>query len=120
MAFTDPMVVSIGGVNKNLVRVDSGKYQSEYFLSEATQSFRMLIRSADLKVESDGRRRVRHNLSLRQTIFASASVPELVRTCSATIEHYSGDDVTAFDDVALAVAAQLTAPNVAKLNNYES
>lgn len=120
MAFADPTPVTIGGVAKNLARVDTGKYASEYYLSEATQAFRLLIRSSDLKVEADGRRKVRHNLSLRQTIFATSSVGQIDRTASLTIEHYAGDDVTSFDDVVLAVAALATAGNIAKLNNYES
>lgn len=120
MAFSDPMVVTIAAASKNLARVDSGKYYSEYFLGESLQSFRLLIRSADLKVEADGRRKVRHNFSLRQTIFATSTVPEVVRTSSHTVEHYAGDDVTAYDDVALAIAAMVTAGNMVKLNNYES
>ena len=120
MSFADPTPVTIAAGTKNLVRVDSGRYQSEYLLVEATQSFRMLIRSSDLKLEPDGRRKVRHNISLRQTVFATPTVSELIRTASLTIEHYQGDDVTAFDDVALAVCTLATAGNIAKLNNYES
>lgn len=120
MAFADPTPITIAAATKNLVRVDSGKYASEYFLAEATQSFRMLIRSSDLKAEADGRRKVRHNISLRQTIFATSTTAEMVRTASLTIEHYAGDDVTAYDDVALAVCTLASAANIAKLNNYES
>jgi hypothetical protein len=120
MAFSDPLPITIGGVTKNLVRIDSGKYTSEYLLSEAAQEFRAVIRSQDLKPETDGRKRVRHNLSIRQTIFATGTSPAIVRNASMTIEHYQGDVVTDFDDVALAVAAQITAANVVKLNNYES
>lgn len=120
MAFTDPLPITIGGVTKNLVRVDSGKYTSEYLLSEALQEFRGVIRSQDLKAESDGRKRVRHNISLRQTIFATSTTAQVVRNASFVVEHYQGDDVTSFDDLALACAALVTVANVAKLNNYES
>lgn len=120
MAFTDPMPVTIAAATKNLVRVDSGKFSSEYRLVEATQSFQMLIRNTDLKVETDGRRKQRHNISLRQTIFATSTTPEVTRTCSFTIENYAGDDVTAYDDVAIAVGALATAANILKLNNFES
>ncbi len=120
MAFVDPTPVTIAAGTKNLVRVDTGKYQSEYFLAEATQNFRLLIRSSDLKTETDGRRKVRHNISLRQTIFSTPTTAELQRTASMTIEHYDGDVVTDYDDVALAVAGLVTAGNVAKLNNKES
>lgn len=120
MAFTDPQALTIAGATKNLVRVDSGKYQSEYVLNEATQSFRMLVRSSDLKKEVDGRYKVRHNISLRQTIFATSTTPEIVRSTFHTIEHYAGDVVTDFDDISLAVSGVASAANILKLNNYES
>lgn len=120
MAFADPTVVTIAGASKNLVRIDTGRFQSEYRLAEATQDFRLLVRNSELKIESDGRRKVRHNISLRQTVFATASTPEITRTASMTIEHYSSDDITLVDDVALAVAALTTVANVAKLGNFES
>lgn len=120
MAFSDPLSVTIAAVAKNLVRIDSGRQASEYFLNETTQAFRAFIRSQDLKKEVDGRHRVRHNITLQQTIYATVSTPELVRKSSMTLEHYAGDDPAAFDDVGIAVAAMITAPNVVKLNNYES
>lgn len=120
MAFADPLVVTIGGVGKNLPRIDSGRMSSEYYLGEATQSLRAFVRSQELKKESDGRVKARHNISLRHTVFATATTPELVRQSSVVIEHYVGDDPALFDDVALAVAGMVTAPNVVKLNNYES
>lgn len=120
MAFADPTTVTINSVAKNLVRVDSGRFNSEYRLTEATQEFKLLIRNAELKVEADGRKKVRHNISLRQTVFATSTTAQLDRTASLTIEHYVGDDITLVDDVALAVAGLTTVANVAKLGNYES
>jgi hypothetical protein len=120
MAFSDPLPITIGGVTKNLVRIDSGKYTSEYLLNEAAQEFRATIRSQEMKAEVDGRKRVRHNISIRQTVFATPTAAQLVRNASVTIEHYQGDVVTDWDDVALASAAQITAANCVKLNNYES
>lgn len=120
MAFADPTPVTVNALVKNLVRVDSGRYQSEYFLAEALQTFRMYIRSSDLKLEADGRRKTRHNISLQQTVLATITIPQVVRTASLTVEHYEGDDVTAYDDIVIAVAAMATAVNIAKLNNKES
>lgn len=120
MAFVDPQPVTIAAVVKNLVRIDSGKGQSEYQLVETTQSFNLRIRSTELKVEADGRRKWRHNISLRMTVFATLTSPELTRTCSMSIEHYQGDDPAVYDDVAIAVAGMVTAGNVVKLNNFES
>lgn len=120
MAFADPQPVTIGGVTKNLVRIDSARGTSEYRLTEATQSFQMYIRSQDLKVEADGRRKVRHNISLRHTVFATATVPEFVRDASSTLTHYSTDDITLADDIFIAVGAMCTAGNALKLANFES
>jgi hypothetical protein len=120
MAFADPTPVTIAAVVKNLVRIDSGKGASEYRLVEATQSFQMLIRSQEQKVEADGRRKWRHNISLRQTVFATATVPELIREASCSLTHYNSDDITAADDVWIAVAGMMTAANAVKLNNFES
>lgn len=120
MAFADPLPITVGGATKNLVRVDSGRFSSEYLLSEATQEFRAIIRSQELKKESDGRKKFRHNISIRQTVFATATTPEKVRNCSYSNDHYAGDDVTEYDDISLALAGMVTAPNVAKLNNLES
>lgn len=120
MSFSDPLPFTIGGATKNLVRVDSSRYASEYFLAEAGVTHRALIRSTNLKAEADGRYRVRHNVSLRTTVAATSTTPELIRQSSHTIEHYFGDDVTAFDDQAIAIAALITAGNVVKLNNMES
>nr|UJQ85514.1 MAG: hypothetical protein 2 [Leviviridae sp.] len=121
MAFSDPLALTIGGSARSLVRVRAtGQYGSEYLASEATQEFRAFIRTQELPVEPDGRRKVRHNISVRQTVFATATTPEIIRQHSASTLHYKGDDVTAWDDVALAVAGMTTAPNCVKLNNYES
>lgn len=120
MAFADPQPVTIAAATKNLVRIDSGKGMSEYQLYETTQSFNMKIRSTELKPELDGRRKVRHNISLRQVVFATSTTSELVRTCSLTIEHYAGDDPAIYDDVPIAVASMVSAANVVKLNNFES
>jgi hypothetical protein len=120
MAFADPLVVTIGGAAKNLPRIDSNRMASEYYLAEATQSFRAYVRSQELKKEADGRMKARHNISLKQTVFATSTTPELVRLSSFVLEHYVGDDPAVFDDVGIAVAAMITAANVVKLNNYES
>lgn len=121
MAFADPIVTSlIGGAAKSLVRIDSGRFASEYRLVEATQEFKLLVRNTELKAEADGRKKVRHNISLLQTVFATSTTPEWVRSTGVTIQHYSGDDITLVDDIALAVAALVTVANVAKLANFES
>lgn len=120
MAFADPLPVTLQAVVRNCARIDSGKGQSEYSYTDSTMRVTALIRNISQKPTADGRVKERHTISLRQTIFATSSVPEFVRNASLTIENYFGDDVTAFDDVAIAVAGLVTAGNVAKLSNFES
>lgn len=121
MSFADPQPVTIAAATKNLVRV-SGPTNgvSEYRLVEALQSFQMYIRSQNQKTEADGRRKVRHNISIRQTVFATATVGEITRDASVTLTHYEGDDITLVDDVFIAAGALCTAGNALKLNNFES
>jgi hypothetical protein len=121
MAFTDPLALTIDGGTKNLVRVRSnGQFGSEYLLTESAQEFRAFIRTQELGLEADGRRQVRHNISLRWTVFKTLTTAELVRQTSMTVSHYKGDDVTKWDDTVLAVSGLGTIANAAKLNNYES
>lgn len=121
MAFSDPLPLTLDGVVKNLVRIDTGKYSSEYALVEATQEFRCFIRSQTIgKPDASGRNKIRHNIIVRWILFATATTLEQVRQTSTSIDHWYGDDVTKFDDTAIAAATLLTAANVLKLNNYES
>lgn len=121
MSFADPQVMTLDGVAKSLVRIrPTGQFGSEYLLSEATQEFRLFIRSQELATEADGRKKYRHNLSLRWTVFGTSTTSELIRQTSVTVEHYKGDDVTKWDDPVLALAAIMTAPNAVKLGNLES
>lgn len=120
MAFTDPLVVSIGGANKNLTRWNSDKGFSEYRLAETGQTISALIKSTEGKTDSYGQREVRHLMSIRQVIHATSTEPEKVRQAQITVTHVAGDDVTAWDDLAIAVATMATAGNMSKLNNFES
>jgi hypothetical protein len=121
MAFADPLVMTLDGAAKSLVKVRANsQFGTEYLCSEALQEFRAFIRTQEDKIETDGRRQVRHNITVRWTVFATATVGELKRQFSVTANHYKGDDVTKWDDPVIGVAAMLTAPNMVKLNNYES
>ncbi len=120
MAFTDPLSVTLQGTARSLARVDSAKGSSEYSYTDATMRVTALIRNTAQKPNADGRVKERHTISLRQTIFATSTVPEFVRNASITIENYFGDDVTAYDDVAIAAAGLASVANIAKLANFES
>lgn len=120
MAFSDPLALTIGGASKNLVRIDSARGSSEYSYTDATQKITALIKSTTSKPGSDGRTKDRHQISLRWTVFATPTTLEFVRQSAITVEHYTGDDVTAYDDLPIALATLQTAGNVLKLSNFES
>lgn len=120
MAFADPLVLTIGGSARNLARIDQGKGSSEYSYTDALMRITAVIRNTEAKADSNGRVKQRHTISVRQTVFATATTPEFVRLGTFTTEHYFGDDVTAFDDVGIAVGGLATAPNILKLSNFES
>ena len=120
MAFSDPLTLTIGGGAKNLVRIDSARGSSEYSYTDALQKITCLIKSSTSKAGVDGRTKDRHQISLRWTVFATTTTLELVRQSSINVEHYTGDDVTAFDDLPIALATLQTAANYLKLSNFES
>lgn len=121
MAFADPLVLTVGGVARNLARIDSARGASEYMYSDATQRVSAIIRSTtSKKADIDGRFKERHHVSFRWTVYATATVPEYTRQCSATLEHIQGDDPTAWDDTGVAMAGFLTVANIGKLANFES
>lgn len=120
MAFSDPLALTIGGSVRNLVRIDQAKGASEYSYTDATMRITAVIRNTENKPDQNGRVKQRHTISVRQTVFATATTPEYVRLSSFTIEHLFGDDVTAFDDVGIAVGGLATAANILKLSNFES
>lgn len=120
MAFTDPLALTIGGSARNLTRIDSARGQSEYSYTDSTMRITAVIRNIENKPDSNGRVKQRHTISVRQTVFATATTPEYVRLSSFTIEHYFGDDVANFDDVGIAVGGLATSGNILKLSNFES
>jgi len=121
MAFTDPLAVTLQGAALSLVRIDQARGAAEYSFTSNTQKVTAVIRSTTGKADKvTGRVRERHNISLRQEVFGTSTTPAWNRTASFTTEHYTGDDYTAWDDLAIALAGMLTAPNMLKLANFES
>lgn len=120
MAFADPLALTIAGSVKNLVRIDSGRGSSEYSYTDNLQRITALIRNSVTKPGADGRSKERHAISIRHTVFATATTPEWIRNSTISVENMTGDDVTAYDDLPIALATLQTAPNILKLANFES
>ena len=93
MAFANPLVISVNGVNKTLNKINQDNYGSEYYLREATQSFRVKIRHTT-EAGSTGTGKIhRANVEFTQTIFAVApAVLDNVRTAYTVLRHGAADD----------------------------
>jgi hypothetical protein len=96
MAFANPLVISVNGVNKTLPKINQDSYGSEYYLREATQEFRVKIRhSMESAVVGSGQVH-RSNVDFTQTIFSvTAGVPDNVRQVYVVLRNGKADDAVA-------------------------
>jgi len=118
MAFADPLVVTINAVAKSLPRINNDNYGSEYFLRESTQEFRMKIRNSNYN--SNGTVKDRHNLEFTQTIYATATTPQVERKVYTTFEHNRSDTDAGLLQMLNGFVGVETSANLQKLLNYES
>jgi hypothetical protein len=103
MAFANPLVISVNAVNKSLQKINQDSYGSEYFLREATQSFRAKIRHSRDNSSTGTGRIHRANVVITQTVFSvTPGVPDNVREVSLTLR--SGDADSATDNGYLGAA----------------
>lgn len=121
---SDPSVITINAVAKNLVRINQDAYSSEYLLRTATDEFRLKVRNQTYAPKGKTVLIDRHNIDLTHTIFPVApSTVSTVRKCYVVIENQQGD--TLVDPVleAIGLLSFLTASsgaNLTKMLNFES
>lgn len=79
MAFANPLVITVNGSAKTLLKINQDNFGSEYYLREATQEFRCKIRhSTEAKAVGTGVVH-RSNVDVTQTIFSAVpGVPDNV------------------------------------------
>lgn len=118
MSFTDPQSITVNAVAKSLVRINQDGYSSEYFLREALGEYTFKIRNTSFL--RDGQTIDRHNVEVTQTIYATTTVPALVRKAYTVIEHSRSDTAADAVFLGLALAGWMTSPNLTKLVNRES
>jgi hypothetical protein len=119
--FTDPAVVTVNAVAKNLVRINQDRYSSEYLLRSSTDEFRLRIRNSSRTEKATGIRIDRHNVELTHTLFAVApATRSYKRFAYVVFENQEGDTLTDPQYVTSALLAFLTAANITKLMNLES
>lgn len=117
----DTVSVTINSVAKTLVKINQDSYGAEYFLKEATKSFRLKVRHSTDKLKTGQTvPNDRHNLSFVETVFATLTTPEVKRESYATIVAPQ-TDLTA--DVVfswLGLQAFMASANATKIVNWES
>lgn len=92
MAFSNPIVVTVNSVAKNLARINNDNYGSEYLLIESDREFRMKIRHTTSTIS--GTKYDRHNVELTETVYAADPVPEYHRKVYLVLENKKGDSAT--------------------------
>lgn len=118
MSFSDPQVVTINAVAKNLPRVNQDKYGSEYFLRESNQEFTLMLRNSTYG--KNGVTIDRHNAELTQKVYATPSTPEINRKVYITFDVSRSDTDVGVLQTLNGFVAFLTSANLQKLLNRES
>jgi hypothetical protein len=85
VTITNPLTITYNGSSKVLNRINQDNYGSEYFLSEATQSFRVKIRHSVESPLKDGTQFDRHNVEVTHVVFATADAPSITSQVYAVL-----------------------------------
>jgi hypothetical protein len=123
MAFSDPAVVTINGVAKNLVRINQDGYGSTYRLRSATDDITMVSKNSSYTDKKSGQLMDRHSLDIVQTVFATSTLPAYKRHAYVIIENQQGDTLTDPVYVANGLLTFLSASsgaNITKMINFVS
>nr|UJQ85937.1 MAG: putative coat protein [Leviviridae sp.] len=103
-----------GGTAKVLNKINQDGYGAEYLLREATQEF-----TAKVSHSKNGSRD-RHYVEFKQTIFATESTAEVIRTSSHVLLAPPSDTESAVTDLAEALAFWLDGTTIPKLIGWQS
>ena len=116
----DTITITVNSVAKILSKINQDSYSSEYLLKETLHVWRLKVRHTNDRVTSGSKRRDRHVITFTQTIYATATAPEVVRQSSVTIVgNYDDPSVDQQYDVS-GLLAYLSAANIQKLIAWES
>jgi len=118
--FADQLTVTVNAVAKVLNRINQDKYGSEYFLRESTQEFRLKIRNSSSKPAGSLQTIDRHNFELTNTVYATSTVPAIVRRAYSVYENSRSDTAADPLNVFVGFAGFNSSANIQKALNYES
>lgn len=121
MTIPNPLVITYNAVAKNLPRINQDGYGSEYFLEEATQSFRVKIRHSRSNPKGSlGSAVQRHNVELLHTVFGVSGAPDSLRKTYVVIEHDSTGPATELGYLQSALNGLLLSPFVSDLRGWQN
>jgi hypothetical protein len=119
--FTDPTVVTINAIAKNLIRINQDGYSSEYLLKEATGEYRLRIRNSSYTDKTRGKKVDRHNVELVHTIYPVAPATQpTIRKDYHVFEMDVGDDAALMAKLVAGLSAYVSEANATKMINFES
>lgn len=120
--FSDPLTITLGGTDHQLIRINQDGYSSEYLKVDGTKEYRMRIRHTSYVDSKRGGVKVdRHNAELVVTIFnADSSVPPTVRKTYLVFEGDKGDVTATVAATADGFSDWFTNVNIGKMINWES
>lgn len=105
MSFGSTLTLTVNSVAKVLNRINQDNYGSEYYLRSATEEYRVKIRHSKESANKDGKVPDRHNVEVTHTIFATSTVPAIVRQAYLVVRIFGDDDLTAAGYLLAAAAA---------------
>lgn len=116
----DTITITINAVAKILTKVNQDGYASEYRLNETLSQFVLRVRHTKDRVSAGSKERHRHQVTLTETVLATATAPQFDRVSQITL-------VSNFDDPAanqgynqVGLEAWGTQANIVKLVGWES
>lgn len=94
MSFGSTITVTVNAIAKILNRINQDNYGSEYLLKESLQEFRIRIRHQTENAKNGEQPFERHQFELTQTVFATATDPEIVRQAYSVFRSRKNDSLT--------------------------
>lgn len=95
MAFGSTLTLTVNSVAKVLNKINQDNYGSEYYLRSTLDEYRVKIRHSKLSANADGKVPDRHTVEVLHTVFATSTVPAIVRRTLTILDIFGDDDLTA-------------------------
>jgi hypothetical protein len=121
MTIPNPLVITVNAVAKNLPRINSDNYGSEYYLQETLQEFRVKIRhSREAKPVGGALQVERHNVELTHTVYATSTTPAITVTEYVVIRNDANNTAVNMGYINGALTGLLTSGFISDLRGWQS